>query len=253
MIIYALLDPRNDAIRYVGITKQTLKERTRQHLKSARNGIRLPVCAWIRKLLSESLKPSVKILEDTDDMMREAFWIAHHGGTAKLLNVIDATENSPSKYAAVCLKISQSLKGKKLSPEHREKLRIAHLGHSPSEETRRKQSERMKDFTHSEETKQKMRKPKTEAHRLAAAAALKKCREDGTYNIATGDRNGLRKHPESVLRGSKNPFSKLNEDNVLKMRTLYSTGINTVQLAAMFGVSQCTSWNIVNRKTWRHV
>ena len=253
MIIYALLDPHNDVIRYVGITKQTLKERIRQHIKSARNGVRLPVCAWIRKILSESLQPRAHIIEETDDMMREAFWIAHHGGTTKLLNVIDATENSPAKYAEVCLKISQSLKGKKLSPEHREKLRIAHLGHSPSAETRRRLSDIRKGVSLSEETKQKMRKPKTEAHRLAAAAALKKCREEGKYNLATGDRNGLRKHPESVLRGSNNPISKLTEANVLQMRSLYATGINTVKLAAMFDVSQATSWNIVNRKTWRHI
>lgn len=61
-------------------------------------------------------------------------------------------------------KISKALTGKKLSPEHVEKLRISHLGIKPSEETNKKRAESIskskKGVALTEEHRQALKKPK---------------------------------------------------------------------------------------------
>jgi hypothetical protein len=253
MIIYAMSSPVTGKVRYIGITKQTLKERIRQHIKSAKSGTRLPVAYWIRSLIGKSLTPEVSIIEETDDYSREAYWISEHGGTKKLLNVLDGTENSPAQCAKAAMGISRALRGRKLSQAHREKLSAAHKGKKLSPEVIAKITERMQSFRHTEETKQKMRKPKSESHRIAAAAALKKCREDGKYNLATGDSNGMRLRPESILHGSSNGNAKLTEADVVDMREKHSSGMSTVKIAKEFKIAQATAWKIVNKLAWKHV
>lgn len=75
--IYALCDPRDQSIRYVGITKQPVKKRVSSHLKAARCGANLYCSCWLRQLLDEELRPLVVVLEETNDPQREAFWIEH--------------------------------------------------------------------------------------------------------------------------------------------------------------------------------
>ena len=85
---------------------------------------------------------------------------------------------------------------------------------------------------------------------------------------ATGDRSGARTHPESrprgdqnwtrqrpdlVLRGELNPAAKLSTVQVLEMRALAAQGIPNKELATRFSMSYLTVWEIVTRKTWRHL
>lgn len=56
------------------------------------------------------------------------------------------------------------------------------------------------------------------------------------------------------VKGSKSPFSKLNENQVLEIRKLYETGNFTqLFLGEKFGVRQTKISEIVNRKTWKHI
>lgn len=67
MYVYVLKDPINGVVRYVGITKQPLKERLRQHVKTARTRARRqlylnPKDKWILFLLSIGKKPIIEFL-----------------------------------------------------------------------------------------------------------------------------------------------------------------------------------------------
>ena len=76
----------------------------------------------------------------------------------------------------------------------------------------------------------------------------------GRGNHPTGDRNGLRKHPESVARGERNAASKLTEDQVREIRRIFeSEKISKSELGRMFGVSNPLIGYIIRRQSWAHV
>lgn len=48
--------------------------------------------------------------------------------------------------------------------------------------------------------------------------------------------------------------AKLNPEKVREIRRLSEVeGLNNTQIAGIFGVRNCTIWNVVNRILWRHV
>jgi hypothetical protein len=72
--------------------------------------------------------------------------------------------------------------------------------------------------------------------------------------IASGDRNGLRVHPEAALCGERNGHAKLTEPQVIAIRSAYVQG--GVTLHTLAEQYRCTLSNIcciVNRRTWKHV
>lgn len=54
-------------------------------------------------------------------------------------------------------------------------------------------------------------------------------------------------------KGSTHGMSKLNEEQVLRIRRQYRRGVRTVDIAEEFSVSTATISLIVNRKTWTHI
>lgn len=54
-------------------------------------------------------------------------------------------------------------------------------------------------------------------------------------------------------RGEKRRNAKLNEQSVLKIRSLFDSGTTMANLARIFEVDRKTIWWIVNRKRWVHV
>lgn len=74
--VYALKDPRDGSIRYVGITiKSAPERRLTEHVRNARKGVGTHVYCWIRQLLQLDLKPEFVVLEQTDDPDCERYWI----------------------------------------------------------------------------------------------------------------------------------------------------------------------------------
>lgn len=63
--IYALIDPRDGAIRYIGKANDSAK-RLKSHIRDARRR-RTPVYDWLNKLMAMGLAPSVVILETCED------------------------------------------------------------------------------------------------------------------------------------------------------------------------------------------
>ncbi len=62
--------------------------------------------------------------------------------------------------------------------------------------------------------------------------------EHPTRPQISGDRNGMRLHPESVLRGDRNPQMRVTEAQVTEAIRLYATGVWTyAQLGKRYGIS----------------
>ena len=57
----------------------------------------------------------------------------------------------------------------------------------------------------------------------------------------------------NVLKGSKKPMAKLDEQDVLNIRKEYAEGCIQNELAEKYGVARQTISSIVNRKAWKHV
>jgi hypothetical protein len=54
-------------------------------------------------------------------------------------------------------------------------------------------------------------------------------------------------------RGTKNEVVKLTEEEVIKIRKLYETGLSQSKIGEMFGVSQTNVGFIVRRERWSHI
>lgn len=70
---------------------------------------------------------------------------------------------------------------------------------------------------------------------------------------ATGVRNGLVKHPESVARGERSANAKLTVVKVREMRILYKKGYSQSELANIFGVTPSNCSIVCNYRSWKHV
>lgn len=81
VIIYGLIDPRDNQLRYVGKTGTSLKRRLREHIYGAtRPGIRVRSRFWLRSLIKSNLLPDVFVIEEVDEddwVEAEQFWIAY--------------------------------------------------------------------------------------------------------------------------------------------------------------------------------
>lgn len=62
-LIYGLLDPRNNSLRYVGKTHKRRENRLADHIEDTIEGSTAPVHNWIRELLNLNLEPKVFVLK----------------------------------------------------------------------------------------------------------------------------------------------------------------------------------------------
>lgn len=158
--IYALIDPRDDAVRYVGIAVKPVK-RLADHIKASAYET-THKARWIRQLLALGLQPTMQILEQGDDTAlreeAERRWIAHYRSAgARLTNLTDGGDGVPGHrwtdeqraqlYGRPVTedarkKISAARKGQPMNAQHRERLIALHTGKPLSEEHKQKIRER---------------------------------------------------------------------------------------------------------------
>lgn len=148
--IYALIDPRDQAVRYVGKTKQSLSNRLSQHCSDCTkyDRYRTHRAGWIRQLERLDMKPGIFLLEEVETELweeAERYWIAHfHTQGARLTNATSGggketvhTPESRSKMSEAQLAVTARLselgiehwnKGRKRSAETRAKIGAAAKG-----------------------------------------------------------------------------------------------------------------------------
>lgn len=68
-----------------------------------------------------------------------------------------------------------------------------------------------------------------------------------TGNMADRDAKGR------MSRGDTHPNAKLTTNNILDIRALYESGISQAEISKKFNICQPSVYNIVHRKTWKHV
>jgi hypothetical protein len=114
--IYALIDPRINTIRYVGITSGTLEFRLNWHYTACddkthymNKGIlpNNPVAKWMRALKKHNLKPTIILLEDTNNPKREKYWIQTISNKGN--NLFNVTWNPHRKS-----KVRRNVRGRKV-------------------------------------------------------------------------------------------------------------------------------------------
>lgn len=182
IFIYGLVDPRTDIIRYIGWTINP-KRRLRDHLSSYNLKKNTHKNSWIKQLLCENLRPNIIILEEnvyTNFSERERYWIKYYKennltnltmGGEGMLGFVHSEEFK--KNNSELKKGNKNMLGKHHSQETKEiisrKSSANGLGRKVSEETKIKISESNKGKhrewvgrKHSEESKEKMRKPSSQ-------------------------------------------------------------------------------------------
>jgi len=160
--IYALVDPRDGLVRYVG-KSDSPKNRLTAHLRDA-NGSRK--CEWLNELRAELLRPTLRVLQAVgygSHSDAERSWIEHfkenglvngNGGGSGMYNPTERTRllmrkaklgtkmsaeqivklsaalkgiPKPTRTADHCRNLSASCKGKVIKKQHRQKLAKANM------------------------------------------------------------------------------------------------------------------------------
>ena len=157
--IYALIDPRDSRIRYIGKSTNP-KKRLGVHLRDSGNCHRV---AWIQSLLKVGMVPQLAIMEevaaDADWQERERFWIQmHRSAGCDLTNGTDGgdggdTGNGLPERRRIN---SESLKGRVFTEEHRRRLSEAGRGRRLSEASLAKMAEAKRGHTLTEEHRRKI-------------------------------------------------------------------------------------------------
>ena len=218
-VIYTLSSPVDGVVRYVGFTSDRTVKRLSAHLSNARRGVDIPVYRWIRKLLKAGLKPDFSVIESGVGVAwrnRERYWISEYRRVngSLMLNCSDGGEGTIGVAHTVesKMKLSLSLRGRKLSDEARKNISIAkmgdknpnygkkpsaetcikmslvHKGRKMSEESRAKIRESKQNI--SEETKRRLSEsgknmdPEKRARITAASTAVSRGRKSSVHQIA---------------------------------------------------------------------
>lgn len=153
--IYALIDPRDQTVRYVGATRRSLAERLTAHVYRP-NGHNWQLAAWIGSLKRDGLKPVVRLLARKHESKWEKLekhWSRWFRSRGALYNIADG---GPSPRQA-----------KELRPDPTLRKVIDHLGHVrvvPKPEPR---------------VKAKAKKRRRRKHKARSARPPKKFRVEG--------------------------------------------------------------------------
>jgi len=157
--IYALIDPRDERVFYVGQTKNPAR-RLRQHL--ADKSISNRRCVWLGELISLGKKPIMKVIEECQKGTvdeREVYYIAHYRNlNQNLLNISSggAWQGTRTISDEGRKKISDSNKGRTFTDEHKKKLSDSKKGCTFTDEHKKKLSDSKKGCTRSDEHKKKL-------------------------------------------------------------------------------------------------
>ena len=131
VLIYALIDPRNDEIRYVGKTTQKVEARITAHMRDKSNCHRVH---WLNELKRDGLRPDWIIRECIETIKEggwpwqesEKFWIARmRSMNVNLTNNTDGGDGVSGLPSKTRDRMRQVWLGRKHTPETIERLKAA--------------------------------------------------------------------------------------------------------------------------------
>lgn len=156
-VVYGLVDPNTNQLRYVGKSCSGLN-RPKRHSRPSELKDNLYKCNWIKSLLRSNQKPSIIIIQELSDKCilydAEQFWIKYFrllgcpltnlndGGPGNTgLKMSDNQKNKLSK-----INLGKSHPGHKLTPSQLQKLIAANRGRRTTESTKRKLSVKISKY-----------------------------------------------------------------------------------------------------------
>lgn len=155
--------------KYVGITKNTIEKRWKEHIRTTRKKKKYAIHDAIIKHGEENF--SIVLLEENvTDPLRECFWIEQHNTFEEGYNL---TKGGDGTLSVIISEEERKNRSERALQQHKKKI-IGMHGKTHSDETKNKiktshinlnrtgSNNPMFGKTHSEETKQKLRKPKSE-------------------------------------------------------------------------------------------
>lgn len=248
--IYALVDPRDLRVRYVGKSHDP-DNRLRYHMMCHTNNAHLN--SWLSQLIRAGLQPLVRIIEEcpvSKWKQRERFWISSFRQRGvRLTNKADGGQG----FA----------KGYRPSQETRRKMRESHWS---------RRGIKPASYLADDVLLDRLRKKAEELGRAPVTSELGNryitiLRRFGTWNKALM-RAGISPETKPTVRpdvlearrqagiynGSNNGRSKLTEKQVLAIRDEYARGGSSCSaLAKKYPVCQQMISRIIRREAWTHV
>jgi hypothetical protein len=228
--IYILIDPRNEEIRYVGLTRYPKK---RLH-NEIHKGHTLHFRNWIQLLKKHNLRPVMEIIETADEdtaSERERYWIAtKRSDGCRLLNHTSGGESGWAISEETRKKLSDRMRGKKRGPmsaEHRAKISAGNRGKSkPWARDRIPYNKGKKGKPLTEQQKQHL-------------SAIGKTRLIGEWK-------------EKLRQGSINRKrdSKCTDEQKSQIKRLLAEGYSTRVIAEKYGVSLGTVSDVRLGRIW---
>lgn len=156
------------------MTHQEPKKRLLNHLSRARKGARYHLFNWIRKLLTEGVEPTLRVIETGSGDgwgEAEAKWITRHRlqGCA-LTNATDGGEGCPGHTVSdeARAKIRAARLGKPLTEEHKAKVAAGNRGKKMSPESIARGVDKRRGLKHTPEAKAKISASRKGGERVEA-------------------------------------------------------------------------------------
>lgn len=239
--IYALVDPFNRKIRYIGRTNDP-ERRLKEHLGNYHR--KDSYCQrWIQSVLRQGKQPRLKVIEECNEdtwKVRECHWIAFYRAKGyQLTNITDGGDGVypiPFEKEAVRREaISLSRKGMKFSDSHRKNLSLsANLKYKKNPELKKNLSKKWGKLTDDQVL---------EVHELANSGEMPLSKIAAQYKIPQSSvseiKNGKRyAHAFENVRVKKVDTQALRSSAIEK-RCLqkYLSGMTSIQIAAIEGVT----------------
>jgi len=109
--IYSLFDPRDQILRYVGQTKQSIKDRLYGHIWEAKNSNSNSYKNnWVRSLLKEGIEPHIRIIKEIQNWT----WLCNNELLIledwQFKNVIDTTETDYIRFCNERMNVTNYMK-----------------------------------------------------------------------------------------------------------------------------------------------
>jgi hypothetical protein len=119
VVIYVLIDPRDQQIRYVGQTQQSLARRLADHCRTDRPDTSHKG-RWVARLLRLGLRPSIQVVQTVDQRSwpaAERYWIGYYRSIGcSLTNGTEGGDGGNRPTPAARAKLSAAKRGVKREP-----------------------------------------------------------------------------------------------------------------------------------------